>query len=77
MKIRGLCERTKFDTNFFVMNNKNGFVMYRGVRNTVISYRPIQRRWEMKLVNNPNIMAISNASLESLAVGKLLLTSHY
>ena len=27
---RGLCERTKFDTHFQVLNDEQGYVMYQG-----------------------------------------------
>ena len=70
IKIRGLCSRSKFDSIYEVMNDETGYVSYKGVRNTKVTYNPAERQWVMKLVNNPNVWAVSNASMGSLLMGR-------
>ena len=70
IKIRGLCSRTKFDTTFDIMNDATGYVSYKGMKHTEVTYNPTERRWVMKLVNNDNVWAVSNASIDSLLMGK-------
>ena len=71
IKIRGLCSRSKFDRTFEVLNDQRGYVSYKGVKNTQVLYNPAQRHWEMRLVNNPEVWAVSNASIDSLLMGEL------
>ena len=72
--LRGLCPRSKFDSSFEVSNDARGYVSYRGKTNTVVSYQPADRKWRMTLVNIPEVWAISNASIESLLMGRHLWT---
>ena len=74
IKVRGLCQRSKFDSTYGVMNDDRGFLAYKGLRNTRVSYNPTTRIWKMYLVNNPNITAVSNASMESLLMGTIFFT---
>ena len=67
IKVRGLCQRSKFDSSYEVMNDDRGYLGYKGLRNTRVSFDPDRRK--MYLVNNPNITAVSNASMESLIMG--------
>ena len=69
IKVRGLCQRSKFDSTYEVLNDERGYLGYKGLRNTKVSYNPKERQWKMYLVNNPNITAYSNASMESLLMG--------
>ena len=71
IKIRGLCARSNFDTVYDVINDERGYVSYKGYRNTLVTYNPKSRQWTMKLVNNPKVWAVSNASMESLLMGKI------
>ena len=77
IKARGLCKRSKFDTSYQVINDERGYLGYIGLRNTRVSFDPVRRHWKMYLVNNPNITAFSNASMESLIMGSLHLVSLY
>ena len=70
IKIRGLCSRSKFDTIYDVMNDPTGYVSYKGMKNTEVTYNPLERQWIMKLVNNPNMLGVSNASIDSLLMGR-------
>jgi hypothetical protein len=69
IKVRGLCQRSKFDSTYEVLNDERGYLGYKGLRNTKVSYNPKERLWKMYLVNNPNITAYSNASMDSLLMG--------
>ena len=75
IKVRGLCQRSKFDSSYEVMNDERGYLGYKGLRNTRVSFDPDKRHWKMYLVNNPNITAVSNASMESLIMGNHHLVS--
>ena len=77
IKVRGLCQRSKFDSTYEVLNDERGYLGYKGLRNTKVSYDPKKRLWRMYLVNNPNITAISNASFESLLMGRTKYTERY
>ena len=52
------------------MNDEQGYVMYRGVRNTVVTYDPEKKIWNMKIVNNPKVYAQSTSMFENLLMGK-------
>jgi hypothetical protein len=52
------------------MNDDDGYVSYRGKTSTVVSYRPKERRWLMRMVTNPEVWAVSNASMASLIMGQ-------
>ena len=69
IEVRGLCQRSKFDSSFQVLNDEAGYLGYKGVRNTKVLYDTKTRQWKMYLVNNPNITAVSNASMKSLLMG--------
>ena len=75
IKVRGLCQRSKFDSIYEVMNDERGYLGYKGLRNTRVSFNPEKRQWKMYLVNNPNITALSNASMESLIMGIIILST--
>ena len=66
---RGLCARTSFDTQFEVMNDEQGYIMFKGIRHTVITYDPETRLWTMKIVNRPDIYATTDTIFESLLMG--------
>ena len=70
IKIRGLCSRSNFDTIYEVMNDPTGYVSYKGMKNTEVTYNPVKRQWLMKLFTNPNVWATSNASIDSFLMGK-------
>ena len=68
--LRGLCPRSKFDSSFEVFNADDGYISYRGKTSTVVNYRPRERRWLMRMVTNPEVWAVSNASMASLIMGE-------
>ena len=51
------------------MNDEKGYIMFRGVRNTVVTYDPENRIWTMEIVNNPNVFAKSSSLFENLLIG--------
>ena len=69
IKVGGLCQRSKYDSTYEVLNDEDGYLGYKGLQSTKVSYNPKERQWKMYLVNNPNITAYSNASMESLLMG--------
>ena len=40
------------------MNDDNGYIMFRGVRNTVVTYDAGNKIWTMQIVNNPDVGGI-------------------
>ena len=38
--------------------------------NTIITYDDIERKWNIILVNNPQVYAVSNSNFEDLLMGK-------
>ena len=49
---------------------KTGRISYVGKKHTMINFDPAKHRWNMSVINNPKIQAISNAELASLVIGK-------
>ena len=43
--------------------------MFKGFRNTVVTYDPENRIWTMELVNNPKVFATSTSLFENLLLG--------
>lgn len=52
------------------MNDERGYVMYKGVRNTVVTYDPESKVWNMKIVNNPKVYAQTISPFENLLMGR-------
>ena len=52
-----------------VMNDEDGYVMFRGKQNTIITYNPETKIWTMKLVNNPSVYGTSSTSFQDLLMG--------
>ena len=52
------------------MNDAQGYVMYRGVRNTVVNFDPGNKIWNMRLVNNPKVYAQTTSMFENLLMGR-------
>ena len=71
---RGLCARTNFDTEFEVMNDQEGYVMFKGKKNTIITYDPEAKLWSMQIVNRPSIYATSESSFPDLLMGMAIIT---
>ena len=51
------------------MNDDEGYVMFRGKKNTIITYNPVTKMWTMKLVNNPTVYGTSNSRFQDLLMG--------
>ena len=63
-KLRGLCERSEFDLEYTLMNDKvTGMPTYIGERHTIISYDETLNQWNMTVVNNPNIGGVCYSDL--------------
>ena len=67
----GLCTLSSFDTTYTVQYSPDSMVSYVGVERTVISYNFTTNLWTMRDVVNPNVTAVSGASLRSLAIGNI------
>lgn len=60
----------KFKINYLqVMNDDEGYVMFRGKKNTIITYNAVTKIWTMKLVNNPSVYGTSNSGFQDLLMG--------
>ena len=63
-KLRGLCERSEFDLEYTLMNDKvTGMPTYIGDKHTIISYDETLNQWNMTVVNNPNIGGLCYSDL--------------
>ena len=51
------------------MNDEDGYVMFRGKENSIITYNPNAKIWTMKLVNNPSVFGTSSTSFQDLLMG--------
>ena len=71
LSLRGLCKLSSFDTTYTVQYSPDSMVSYVGVERTVISYNFTLNVWTMRDVTNPNVTAVSEASLRSLAIGNI------
>ena len=71
LSLRGLCTLSSFDTTYTVQYSPDSMVSYVGVERTVISYNFSLNIWTMRDVINPNVTAVSEASLRSLAIGNI------
>ena len=71
LTLRGLCSRTSFDISYQVINNEEGYVMFKGVKNTIIQFNFEGKLWKMSLVNNPSIYATSSTPFSELILGLL------
>ena len=70
-RLRGLCDRTNFDTSYMVTNEETtGLISYIGQKHTIIKYDQILYQWNMTVVNNPKIQALSISDVSSLLIGK-------
>ena len=70
-ELRGLCDRTGFDTAYMVMNEPTtGLISYIGTKHTMIRYDQSLYQWNMSVANNPNIQAVSYSEVSSLVIGK-------
>ena len=66
-----LCPLSSFDTAYTVQYSPDSMVSYVGKVRTVISYNFSLNIWTMRDVINPNVTAVSEASLRSLAIGNI------
>ena len=67
---RGLCDRTGFDTTFMIKNDEtSGFITFIGEKHTIIQFDMPLFRWNMTVVNNPNISGYSDSDAFSLLLG--------
>ena len=69
--LRGLCDRTGFDTRYMVMNEEaTGLLSYIGEKHTIIKYDQKIYQWNMSVANNPEISGVSYSDVSSLLIGK-------
>ena len=69
-RLRGLCDRTNFDTSYMVTNEETtGLISYIGQKHTIITYDPTLYQWNMTVSNNPTIQAKSISDVSSLLIG--------
>ena len=52
-----------------VLNDDEGYIMFHGKQNTIITYKPDTKMWTMKLVNNPSVYGTSSASFQDMLMG--------
>ena len=71
LSLRGLCPLSSLDTTYTVQYSPDSMVSYVGVERTIISYNFSLNIWTMRDVINPNVTAVSEASLRSLAIGNI------
>ena len=71
LRLRGLCRYSSFDTTYTVHYSPDSMVSYIGVERTVISYNFTTNIWTMRDVTNPEVLAVSQASFRSLAIGNI------
>lgn len=69
LNLRGICKRSKLDEVYQVRNAKNGLITYIGQRSTIIFYNEDKGLWMMRVVNNPNVSAVADASMSTFALG--------
>ena len=74
LRLRGLCRHSSFDTTYTVHYSPDSMVSYVGVERTVISYNFTTNIWTMRDVTNPTVIAVSEDSFRSLAIGNILWT---
>ena len=74
LTLRGLCRYSSFDTTYTVHYSPDSMVSYVGVERTVISYNFTTNIWTMRDVTNPTVIAVSEDSFRSLAIGNILWT---
>ena len=71
LQLRGLCDRTGFDTSYMVTNEPiTGFVSYIGEKHTTIQYDQRLYQWNMSVANNPDISGVCYSDVSSLLIGK-------
>ena len=71
--MRGLCDRTGFDTSYMVTNEEEtGLLSYIGEKHTIIKYDQTLYQWNMTVANNPEIQGTSYSDVSSLLIGKHL-----
>ena len=69
--MRGLCDRTGFDTSYMVTNEEEtGLLSYIGEKHTIIKYDQTLYQWNMTVANNPEIQGTSYSDVSSLLIGK-------
>ena len=71
LKLRGLCSSTFFDDTY-VPRFKDGFIMYYGVKSTIIEYDVAKKTWFMYRSYDPSVIAESKATYGSLVIGNHL-----
>ena len=71
LTLRGLCKYSFFDTSYTIKYSPDSIISYLGVERTIISYDFMENVWTMRDVTNPNVTAVSEASLRSLAIGNI------
>ena len=52
-----------------VMNDDEGYIMFKGKQNTIITYKPETKMWTMKMVNNPSVYGTSSAPFQDMLMG--------
>ena len=71
LTLRGLCKYSFFDTIYTIKYSPDSIISYLGVERTVISYDFMENVWTMRDVTNPEVLAVSQASFRSLAIGNI------
>ena len=56
-----------------VMNDEMGYIMFKGARNTIVTYDPANKDWTMEIVNNPKVFAKTKSLFENLLMGRYIL----
>ena len=51
------------------MNDDEGYIMFLGKQNTMITYEPEAKMWTMKLVNNPSVYGTSSSAFQDMIMG--------
>ena len=52
------------------MNDEEGYIMFKGKQNTIITYKPETKMWTMMLVNNPSVYGTSSAPFQDMLMGQ-------
>ena len=52
------------------MNDEEGYIMFKGKQNTIITYKPETKMWTMMLVNNPSVYGTSSSAFQDMLMGQ-------
>ena len=70
--MRGLCNYSYFDTEYFIGTAKSGYVQYIGARNTIIDFDETNQEWTMVDLTRANVRATASATGQSLLLGNFI-----